>query len=59
MKIVVATIKMWNIKKANIFKQNYGDKHEILIYTSKDDLTVKNMQEIQPDYIFFPHWSYK
>lgn len=58
MKIVVATIKVWNIKNANIFKHNYGDKHEIFICTSKDDLIVENMQEFKPDYIFFPHWSY-
>lgn len=33
-------------------------KENIEYITSKSDLTVENLKNINPKYVFFPHWSY-
>lgn len=58
MRIVIATIKTWNIINANIFKEKNKCKHDIIILSSKDELIERKLDEFRPDYIFFPHWSY-
>lgn len=58
MKIVIATIRSWNIKNAYNFRNDYADKHDIFIITNKDDLTYEKVCQINPEYIFFPHWSW-
>lgn len=57
-KIVIATIKPWNIDNALKFKEKYINKYEIYIFSKKEDLNSENLKQINPDYIFFPHWSW-
>lgn len=57
-KIIIATIKSWNIENAGIFKKKYQDKYDIYIFTKKNELSINILNEIKPDYIFFPHWSW-
>ena len=53
---IVATIKNWHINEYKKYsKEIKVDWHLI---TNKSDLTVKNIQSIEPKYIFFPHWSW-
>lgn len=53
---IVATIHPWNIKAFNHYSKTLtGNWHLI---TDKDDLTVEIINQINPDYIFFPHWSW-
>lgn len=56
-KIIIATIKSWNIKRANIIKQN-NDAWEVIVFSDKDMLTEAALFQISPKYIFFPHWSW-
>ena len=58
MKIVIATLKSWNIEHAEKLKAELEPGHEVLIMSSKDELSVENIEKIKPDFIFFPHWSY-
>lgn len=58
MKIVIATIKSFNISNAKLFKDKYGDKNDIEIISKKEDLTYDFLKSYNPDYVFFPHWSY-
>lgn len=58
MKIVIATIKSWNIERAIALKNRYEGIHEIIIYTRKEELTYEGLCEVAPDYVLFPHWSY-
>lgn len=58
MNIVIATIKPWNIEYANQFKKEYGNHYRINIITDHKDLTYEVLDKIQPQYIFFPHWSW-
>ena len=57
MKIIIATVKTWNIKNAEKLKEN-NSKDDIFIITNHKDLTYEELYEINPDYIFFPHWSW-
>ena len=43
-----------NLEKA--IRNKYGSNCWVL--NRKEDLTITFLQEVQPDYIFFPHWSY-
>lgn len=57
-KIVIATIKSWNIENAKKLKQQYKDEYEIHIITKKEELNHKVLKKLKPKYIFFPHWSW-
>ena len=58
MRIIIATIKSWNIERAYAMQKQYEGIHEIRIFTKKEDLTPEAVAQFQPDYIFLPHWSY-
>jgi methionyl-tRNA formyltransferase len=58
MNIIIATIKSWNINNAEIIKEKYNKKHKIYIVRSKNELTMEFIKDINPEYIFFPHWSW-
>lgn len=57
MKIIICSIKSWNLEKARQMKMKYNGIHEIHIISDKDKL-FQESNKISPDYIFFPHWSY-
>ena len=57
-KIVVATIKPWNIKNARKFKKRYKKRYEVIIIDKKEDLSYEKLRIIDPRYIFIPHWSW-
>lgn len=56
-KYVIATIKSWNIEKAEGFVSENSNK-DILLITNKKDLTHRKIKKFNPRYIFFPHWSW-
>ena len=58
MKIIIATIKSWNIEQAKKLREQQKGIHEIRIFTEKDELTYDSVRDFNPDYILFPHWSY-
>lgn len=59
MKIMIATIKSWNIENAKNFKMQYQIEHEIELITKKEELKLEIIDKFEPEYIFFPHWSYR
>lgn len=58
MRIIIATIKSWNVERAKAMQEKYQGQHEILICTKKEELTLQKVEEYAPDYIFLPHWSF-
>jgi methionyl-tRNA formyltransferase len=58
MNILIATIKSWNIKNAKQFKKKYSDSHHICIIENRNDLNYEKVKRMNPDFIFFPHWSW-
>jgi methionyl-tRNA formyltransferase len=57
-KILIATIKSWNIENALEFKDKHWGKYEVILITTKEELSCKLIKKYDPDYIFFPHWSW-
>lgn len=58
MRIIIATIKSWNIERARALQRQCEGVHDIVIYTRREEFTADNVCDFQPDYIFLPHWSY-
>ncbi|WP_079710775.1 formyltransferase family protein [Paraliobacillus ryukyuensis] len=59
MRVVIATIKTWNITNAKKIKNLYNSEDiEISLITNKSELNYSTLKVIDPDYIFFPHWSW-
>lgn len=58
MRIIIATIKSWNIARAQALQEKYRGVHDICIFTKKEEFTAERVCDFQPDYIFLPHWSY-
>lgn len=58
MRIIIATVKSWNIERAKALQRKYKGVHDIVIYTAKEEFTIDNVCDFHPDYIFLPHWSY-
>ena len=56
-RIVIATIKSWNISNAKRFRGLHPEI-DITIISDKSMLNIDNLGKIKPDYIFFPHWSW-
>ncbi|MDA7818229.1 methionyl-tRNA formyltransferase [Sulfurimonas sp.] len=56
--IIVATIKEWNISNYFKLKELYKDRYKFHLITNKDELTAEYVNELNPKYIFFPHWSW-
>jgi len=57
-KILIATIKSWNINNALKFKDMVGDQYDINVVSDKKDLNSSTLKKLNPLYIFFPHWSW-
>ena len=57
MKIIIATIKSWNIENANKLAETNNDC-EVYVITEKSELNYEFVSAFDPDFIFFPHWSY-
>lgn len=53
---IVATIKPWNITYFEQWQTNQQDNWHL--FTDVDQLNLKKIKEINPRYIFFPHWSW-
>lgn len=58
MNLVICTIKSWNIKKAWKLKKELASEHNVYILDNKNELSYEKIVAYNPDYVFFPHWSY-
>lgn len=56
MRFIIATVKPWNIKKAEAMIKKR--KHQIKLITEKEELSYENLNSFNPEYIFLPHWSW-
>ncbi|MCJ8327820.1 MAG: methionyl-tRNA formyltransferase [Campylobacterales bacterium] len=56
--IIISTIKEWNIENYFKLKKIYSKEYTFYLITNKDELSIENIQKINPEYIFFPHWSW-
>jgi len=56
--VLIVTKKDWNIKNYYKLKDRYKG-FDFYLISKKEDLTFENVIKINPDFIFFPHWSWK
>lgn len=57
--IVVATIREWNFRSFDVLKARYVDQYTFHLLTEPTSLSLEAMTQLEPEYIFFPHWSWK
>lgn len=53
---IVATIKDWNIDNFNKLVDRSNEKWHL--FTQPEELNLDALRQIEPKYIFFPHWSW-
>jgi methionyl-tRNA formyltransferase len=58
MKNIISTIKSWNVENFNKLKGKDKENCWELI-DQKEGLNYKKVKQIDPQYIFFPHWSWR
>lgn len=56
--IIIATIKEWNFENYFKLKEIYSKNFNFYLIANKDELSFENIEKINPQYIFFPHWSW-
>ena len=56
--IIIVTIKEWNISNYFKLKDVYKDDFNFYLITDKNELEYETIVKLNPQYIFFPHWSY-
>ena len=56
--IIVATVKEWNIRNFFLLQEKYEGKFNFSLVTNPDELNYLFIKDINPKYIFFPHWSW-
>jgi methionyl-tRNA formyltransferase len=56
-KLVIATIKSWNLNLARRFREQHPD-YDILIIEKKEEFNYESLKNFNPKYVFLPHWSW-
>jgi methionyl-tRNA formyltransferase len=54
---LIATIKSWNIQRAHELIRN-NPRLNIDLITDKKELTFNRLKNLNPRFVFFPHWSW-
>jgi methionyl-tRNA formyltransferase len=57
-KIIIATVKTWNIAAARDFRK-HNPCVSVRLILNRDHLRLAPVKKYNPDFIFFPHWSWK
>jgi methionyl-tRNA formyltransferase len=52
---IIATIHSWNIEN---YQKYFGKNSNFSLITSPKELTLSKISQLNPTYIFFPHWSW-
>ena len=56
MKVVIASNKEWHHRYVSEIEARTSA--EVIYLSAKQDLTCEKLQKLQPEWVFFPHWSY-
>lgn len=56
-KIVIAALHPWNHKNMDVFVKHHSEL-EVCLIKSKEEFDAGMIYKFNPEYIFFPHWSY-
>ncbi|MBD3257351.1 methionyl-tRNA formyltransferase [candidate division GN15 bacterium] len=56
MSYVIATSRSWHQPMADRLRERTGQDFHLI--TRKADLTPEKLEQLAPEFVFFPHWSY-
>lgn len=56
MKVVIVSNKEWHHRYVSEIEARTSA--EVIYLSEKQDLTCEKLQKLQPEWVFFPHWSY-
>ncbi len=56
--IVIAASRPWSLRYAREFQKKYQEFFLTHIIEKKDSLTMEAVKSLNPQFIFFPHWSW-
>lgn len=56
--IVIATVKSWNLENARNLQKALASRWNVVIIDSREELTTRRLAQLNPTYVFFPHWSW-
>jgi len=56
MESLIVTTKSWHLDLVN--KLQDVTQHRFSVISDPSELTINKIEQIRPDYIFFPHWSF-
>lgn len=56
--IIIAVLKTWNLENALKFKRKFGKEYRVFIFKDIEKLNSDLLKTINPEYVFFPHWSW-
>jgi methionyl-tRNA formyltransferase len=56
MNVLIAAIHEWHIRNFHRWNPPNGIKKHLI--SDRKDLTLEKLEELDPQYIFFPHWSW-
>jgi len=54
---IILSQKTWNNNLVERLQQQFP-KHKFIHISTREDFTQKHLQELNPDKVFIPHWSY-
>ena len=57
-RIIIATIKSWNIRNARAFPPRHRRRFHIRLIHDREQLTYASVRAFNPRFIFVPHWSW-
>lgn len=56
-RVIVATVQPWNIRRYRQWAER--TPHECALIQQRAELLPEKLAAFHPDYVFFPHWSWK
>ncbi len=56
MNLIIVSNKEWH--KKHVLEVSKRTGAHVIYIDKKEDVTFENLQKLNPQYIFFPHWSY-
>ncbi|MBH49022.1 MAG: methionyl-tRNA formyltransferase [Halobacteriovorax sp.] len=54
-KYIIACVHEWNIQ---FFQEYFGANSNFVLISKPEELTIDRLDQVNPRYIFFPHWSW-
>jgi methionyl-tRNA formyltransferase len=58
-RLLIAATRPWNVRLYKAWAANADNDHETRLIQTRAELTSDEVAAFAPDYVFFPHWSWR